>query len=320
MSMVLIDLSNFYNGLIAESPINPRLTKTYFLDWLDLGLLASAIGPRSESFMGTWIFYSKRALGRNPARLSPEELAEFVKRHNRLSGTSAINVGIPGKQGESFKFKCSKCGSQNIIQSQSEKGIDSSLITHLFDTMDHWKAATIVSQDADYAPAVNALRKRGKLVYGAGFIERAAESLITECFGYKDVKGRYIERDMGLFLFFQRGGLLSNFIKTVNKVDGISASSFLQKLNWPHGETGGRWEFDVRYSVGKITPDQERFLLDQAIAIQKEFPETVSVRQKPSTEALLEMEVALNPRELESLLRAKKRYLDFEIREYGDLF
>ncbi len=320
MSMVLIDLPNFYNGLIVESSFEPLLTKAYFMYWLDLGLLASAINPDPKSSMGTWIYYSDRMMGRAAARISREELIEFTKRHNRLSGTSAIDVGIPGKQGESFKFTCSKCGEINATQSQSEKGIDSSLITHLFDTMDHWKTATIVSQDADYAPAVNALRKRGKLVYGAGFIDRAAESLITECFGYKDVKGGYIERDMCLFLLFQKGGSLSTFIKTADNIKGIRTSSYLQRLNWPRGETGGRWELNARYSTEKMTPDQESLLLDQAREIQQHFLGTVDVRPKFSPEIFIQMEIGLSPIELKSLYRAKDRYLDFEIREYEDVY
>lgn len=315
MSMVLIDLSNFFNGLVAESSVDPGLTKTYFMDWLDLELLASAINPDPSVSIGTWIFYSNRAMGRGPARLSPKELAQFAKRHNRISGMSAIDVGIPGEQGESFKFACSKCGTENDTQTQSEKGIDSSLITHLFDTMDHWRTATIVSQDADYVPTVRALRKRGKLLYGAGFINRAAEPLITECFAYKDIMREYIKADMSLFLLFKKGGRLSQYIKTACGVNGVSPSSRISTVSWPWGETGGRWTMQVRFIKDEVvSPDQEGLLLVEAETIKSEFPFVV-VRTKHSCDALIEMTMPLNPCQLKSLIGVREhQYLDFELK------
>jgi hypothetical protein len=313
MSMVLIDLSNFFNGLVAESSVDPGLTKAYFIDWLDLELLASAINPDPSASIGTWIFYSNRAMGRGPARLSPEELTEFAKRHNRISGISAIDVGIPGEQGESFRFTCSKCGAENETQTQSEKGIDSTLITQLFEKMEYWKTATIVSQDVDYCPAVRALRNRGKLVYGAGFIKRAGEALITECFGYKDVMREYIQEDMSLFLLFKKGGRLSEFVKTACGVNGVRPSSRISTISWPRGETGGRWSMDVHLIKEEvISSEQESLLLGQTEVIKREFPFVV-VRTKHACDSLIEMHMPLNPRQLKSLIRARERYLDFEL-------
>jgi len=320
MSMVLIDLSNFFNGLVAESSADPGLTKAYFMNWLDLELMASAINPEPSASMGTWIFYSNRAMGRGPARLSPKEVAEFTKRHNRISGISAIDVGIPGEQGESFRFTCSKCGAENETQTQSEKGIDSSLITHLFDTMDHWKTATIVSQDADYVPTVRALRKRGKLIYGAGFIKRAAEPLITECFEYKDVMREYVQDDMTLFFLFKKGGRLSQFYKTAYGVNEVRLSSRISSITWPPGgETTGHFNMDVRFIKEKaIGPEQERLLLELADAMAKEFT-YITVRTKHSCDSLIEILMVLNTCQLKSLMRVlERRYLDFDLKGPND--
>jgi hypothetical protein len=257
-------------------------------------------------------------MGRGAARLSPEELREFVKRQNRITGISAIPVDIPGDQGESFKFTCSECGVDNEAQTLSEKGIDSTLITHLFDTMEHWRTATIVSQDVDYCPAVRALRKRGKLVYGAGFIKRAGEALITECFGYKDLMSEYIQGDMSLFLLFQRGGRLSQLVKSASEVDGATISAISPSSMLGHG--GMSWSLSVRRN-DKITirPDLEDPLLEQAEVIKREFP-FIRVRTKHSREILIEMFMRLTSRQQQSLYRVSERYLDFEVKCPDDVY
>ncbi|MCX6570216.1 MAG: NYN domain-containing protein [Candidatus Aminicenantes bacterium] len=315
MSMVLIDLSNFFNGLIAESSVGPGLTRAYFMDWLDLELLASVINPDPSASIGTWIFYSNRAMGRGPARLSAEELKEFAKRHNRISGISAIDVGIPGEQGESFRFTCSKCRAENDTQTQSEKGIDSSLITHLFDTMDHWKTATIVSQDADYVPAVRALRKRGKLVCGAGFIKRAADPLITECFEYKDVMDEYIREDLRLFLLFQKGGRLSQFVKNASSVDGISVSATIIATPTRNRVT---WTLRVRRTDKNPIGSGHEDFLQQIKTIKEEFPYVIG-RENGPLDSEIEIYVRLDLRQHASLKRISKRYLDFEVRGFIDV-
>lgn len=313
MSMVLFDLPNFYNGLIAESSIGPTLIKAYFLDWLDLGLLASAINPDRNSSIGTWVYYSDRMMGRNAARISREELVKFAQRQNLLLGTSAVDVGIRGKQGESFRFICERCGETNATQSESEKGIDSSLITHLFDTIDHWKTATIVSQDADYVPAVKALRRRGKLVFCAGFRNRASKDLIRECFEYKDIQHDFIATDLALFLLFKNDGLLNKFLKTARETDEvILKSSFREKAEM--FDEGGWLDLVVLANSGvkEIPPDKENILFKQAREIQKEFP-IFYLREKAGPRELIRMGLFLNPIQHGSLIRANENYLDIKV-------
>jgi uncharacterized LabA/DUF88 family protein len=316
MSMVLIDLPNFFNGLTTESPIGPVLTKAYFLDWLDLELMASILNPAPEDqSIGTWVFYSDRAMGRGAARLTPEELREFVKRHNRITGVSAKVADIPGEQGETFRFTCSECGAENDAQTHSEKGIDSTLITHLFETMDYWITATIVSQDVDYCPAVRALRKKGKLVYGAGFIKRAGEALITECFGYMDVMDEYIRGDLDLFLLFRRGGRLSQFIKSASIVDGISVSSHIFA---PPTRSGVTWSLRVCRSDKIPVGSGHEDLLKQIETIKREFPYVTGRTDNPLASDI-EMYMHLNLRQHASLKRVSERYLDFEVTGFIDV-
>jgi hypothetical protein len=312
--MVLIDLSNFFNGLIREYCAEPDLIKAYFMEWLDMGLLGSAINPNPDKSIGTWIFYSKRAMGRPPVRLTSEEVAGFVKRQNRIPGTSAIDVGIPGEQSESFSFKCSNCETDNTANSQSEKGIDSSLITHLFDTMEHWNSATILSQDADYVPAVRALRKRGKIVSGAGFINRAAESLITECFEYKDINREYIQDDVSLFRLFIKGGPLSALINDAKAVSGIKIESSLALPSASRATPSWFLEITSLVETDFLVTQKWVPLVSKAEGIQKEFKEVgVHVNLKPP---YLQIAITLplySPIKAECLRRARENYIDFEI-------
>lgn len=179
-----------------------------------MDLLAAAINPE-EHTIGARVFYSNRAMGHGDARISPDKLNKFANRTNLCEGISVIEAGIPGQKSESFEFVCSNYGEKNVTQTRSEKGIDSTLITHLFDTMDSWKVSTIISHDADYCPAVRALRKKGKVIYGAGFPKRASEALIIECYGFINVMKEYANRDLGLFSLFRPKGKLSQLIQKV---------------------------------------------------------------------------------------------------------
>jgi hypothetical protein len=64
-------------------------------------------------------------------------------------------VEIPGKQTEAFE--CEKCGGKLITV--SEKGVDSSIISYLFETVDRWDSVFIFSRDADFAPPIRRDRR-----------------------------------------------------------------------------------------------------------------------------------------------------------------
>lgn len=259
-------------------------------------------------------------MGRGAARIEPEELAKFVKRQNRIPGITAMDVGIPGEQNESFYFKCLKCETPNEAQTQSEKGIDSTLITHLFDTMDSWEAATIVSQDADYCPAVRALRKRGKLVYGAGFPNRAAEALVRECFEYKNIMQEYLSGDIHLFSLFRNRGKLSEFSKTASRDKGLTLN--IRNLRPTEDGMGSHWHMGPAWflllrtvsDAGEHSEIRDS-LVKQAEEIVKEFPSVNLRKGKASsyTNAVVEMEESLSLLQSECIGRVEKRYLDFPI-------
>ena len=66
---------------------------------------------------------------------------------NQLSSTELVTV--PGDSGS------------------NEKGVDVAITTFMFETADHWSSVCIVSDDADFVPAIYSLKRRGKKVFCA---------------------------------------------------------------------------------------------------------------------------------------------------------
>src|SRR5262249_34172492 len=93
----------------------------------------------------------------------------------------------------------------------SEKGIDTSLTVHLFDTADSWDVAFLLSGDADFVPVVSSLRRRGKIVIGAGFGD-ASTALIRECYQYIDLSKEFLIDDVLAFMLFKPDGILFNWL------------------------------------------------------------------------------------------------------------
>ena len=181
---IFVDLPNFYSRLVASGIGEPRQLRDYFLDWFDFDRLARQI---AGDYVPVWVFYSGLRFGPSDNRIDGTFLENFRDRTNRLQGVTARDVNIPGEQREPAKFTCDKCGKENVAEWRSEKGVDSSLTVHLFDTMDAWEVAYLLSGDADFVPVVSCLRRRGKIVVGAGFAD-ASTALVRECFEYIDLK------------------------------------------------------------------------------------------------------------------------------------
>lgn len=269
MHIILVDLPNFYNVLARQFIANdePDKVHDYFLKWLEMDILSESInqncGTNENPLTGTYLYYSKRAMGPNKARIRPEELSKFAERTNRESGVTVYEVDVPGEQSESFEFECIKCGQENTAQTTSEKGIDTTIITHLFETMDNWQIATILSHDADYYPAIKALRKMGKYVYAAGKLDGSSKVLVRECHSFIDVFENYLNTDIALFKAFMPNGELSRFVKKLEKNEAIKVSSDLRTST-------ERWRLHIRSKV----KDQELIneLVKEADRIHNAFP------------------------------------------------
>jgi hypothetical protein len=119
---------------------------------------------------------------------------------------TAYDVDIEGSQREHARYKCEKCQHEGQAQWESEKGIDASLTVHLFDTADSWDLAYVLSGDADFVPAVRSLRRRGKIVAGAGFSDRSS-ALVRECYHYVELSSVFFKHDLLAHELFREDGV-----------------------------------------------------------------------------------------------------------------
>lgn len=198
-----VDLPNFYSHLLKISNQPLKSVRDYFVNWLDFDRLASALSATPQSI---WVFYSGGKLGPSKARIDGGYLTDYISRINRLVGVTARNVNIPGEQREPIKYHCEKCDFEGQAEWVSEKGIDSTLTVSMFDTMNSWDIAYLLSGDADFVPAVAALRRKGKMVIGIGF-EDASNALVRECYNYIDTWNSILVQDYAVYTIFQDGGI-----------------------------------------------------------------------------------------------------------------
>jgi len=200
---VFIDLPNFYSRFIKSGIDNPKILRDYFLNWLDFDLVAKSL---TGGFSGVWVFYSGERIGPSSERITGKTFNEYIKRINTLKGVTARDVNIPGEQREPLVYICKKCNYEGKAEAVSEKGVDSTLTVHLFDTMDSWNVAFLLSGDADFVPAVASLRRRGKTIIGGGFPD-ASTALVRECYDYVNLNETFLRQDILLYSIFKKDGI-----------------------------------------------------------------------------------------------------------------
>ena len=216
---LFVDLPNLYSHLLESGIDEPRQLRDYFLYWLDFDRLSQKL---TDEFSSVWIFYSGRKFGPRANRIEGEYLNKYIDRTNSLKGVTAHDVDIEGKQRETAVYQCEKCGYQGVAQWESEKGIDASLTVHLFDTMDTWDVAYLLSGDADFVPVVASLRRRGKIVIGAGFSNRST-ALVRECYDYIDLCDLFFREDIAGYHIFRENGIAQTWL--TDEVQSLSDTS-----------------------------------------------------------------------------------------------
>lgn len=192
---LFVDLPNLYSSLLRADSERSRQLRDYILYWFDFDRLAYKL---TGTFCDTWVYYSGRRFGPSGNRIEDNYLDGFIDRINSQKGVTARDVDIPGFQREPAYYACDACGHQGIAEWQSEKGIDSSITVQLFETMDAWDKAYLISGDADFVPVVSSLRKRGKIVIGAGFSD-ASSALVRECYVYLDLDDLFFFGDYATY-------------------------------------------------------------------------------------------------------------------------
>jgi hypothetical protein len=230
-TLVVVDGSNLYNDaarhLATACPESKRspLRKKYLMTWFDVDRLISAtLQPYWQLFdyrgggLGTVILHSGKSLGssKTGSELVEDELlvgSELTGNHE-VSAFWARQSSAPSTSAMLVEWAGSKGG--------KETGVDTSIVVHLFETMDSWEAAVLFTNDADLVPAVWSLRRRGKRVYcssPADPMEHASRPLIKASQSFFRWDLDFLTKDWLFFEFLQPGGPLDQFFDKPEGVD-----------------------------------------------------------------------------------------------------
>lgn len=217
---LFVDLPNFYSRLLSSGIEDQRTLRDYFLHWFDFDRLANKL---TRQYSNVWVFYSGRRFGPSSNRVQDSFLDDFIDRTNSLKGVTARDVNIPGQQREPASYVCEQCGHTGLAQWESEKGIDASLTVQLFDTLDSWDEAYLLSGDADFVPTVESLRRRGKIVIGAGF-SGVSSALVRECYEYLNLSELFLRDDIAAYQIFKDDGIVQRWM--LGKIDALSKADY----------------------------------------------------------------------------------------------
>jgi hypothetical protein len=205
-TLVLIDGPNVCNDiarfLTKQLPnTEPELRRSYFRNWLDIDRLVGAtLGPdlRVDPIrdLGTVILHSRKGIGAKDSDYSihGDDVISFWGRQGANPCTATMLVDIPG------------------ARAGAEKGIDTSIVVYLFETLERWDAAVLFSNDADFVPAVWSLRRRGKRVYCASHLDDATTPLVQACQTFLPWSVPFMLADVWLFEALRPGGTFDAMI------------------------------------------------------------------------------------------------------------
>jgi hypothetical protein len=125
------------------------------------------------------------------------DVTAYWARQAQNPDTSAMHVVIPGST------------------DHAEKGIDTSIVLYLFETMSSWDAAVLFTDDADFVPLVWALRRRGKEVYCALMGQQPRSPLAVAAQDFFPLNTRFLELDLALFALLQKDGPLDQLVRSI---------------------------------------------------------------------------------------------------------
>lgn len=225
-TLVLVDGPNLYNDVdrwLTANAADP-LQKDYLAQWFDFdrviraalrSSLSESIDDYGRDGLGAVVFHSDKPLGRSSSRLTAEQTSAFWGRQSLSDGTSTVLVTVPGHQPERMAASCPKCAHDVTVESKSEKGVDTSMVTYLFETSDHWRDLVLFTNDADFVPPVQALRRRGKRVFVAAIDTAGTSALKRSAQRFIPIPTQFLASDLAVFKFVQPGGGLDDVVKMV---------------------------------------------------------------------------------------------------------
>jgi len=149
---------------------------------------------------------------------------------------STVLVSVPGQQPEKTT-PCPHCNKDVPTEPRSEKGVDTSMVTYLYEASEQWDRVFLFTNDADFVPPILALRRRGKRVFVAAIETKSASALRRVCQSFFAVPPTFLERDLAMFRMLQPGGAVDQALDKVRDMypgikvwfsaDGESCPMFL---------------------------------------------------------------------------------------------
>lgn len=233
MDLVLVDGPNVFNSVarFLEAKVDDTyrdLLAAYFLEWFDFDrVVLKALGTGSPPTLGIVLFHSSRALGKGARRLDGSTVRGFWARQAGNFDTSDVIVDVPADQREVYEFPCSSCKAQNSCTVSGEKGVDSAMIVHMFETAERWESLAIFSRDVDFAPTVLALRRRGKQVYAVGEPGDEQSALSRAAQSFFELPLDAVLADFGLFVPCRSGGVLDSWRDGIAQLEAFNSGYFL---------------------------------------------------------------------------------------------
>lgn len=226
MDLVLVDGPNLFGSVgrhlekslpqTAHTRIGEYLSGWFDIDRLVRQTLLRANPNEPESTLGTVIVHSNRQLGKDTFKLEAgAAVSAFWGRQAALPNTSSLVVDVPGDQQEQYPFKCDGCGTENRAKSSGEKGVDSTMIVYMFETSHQWQSVCLFSRDADFVPAVWALRRRGKRVLVAAEPQDSMTGLGRASQSFLTLALDYVLEDFGSFELLRKDGILDQWFAEV---------------------------------------------------------------------------------------------------------
>jgi uncharacterized LabA/DUF88 family protein len=226
--------------------------------WFDVDRLVRATlnTEASDPKLGTVIFHSLKALGRDAFRIS--DASGFWGRQGANPNTSCIVIDIPGEQREALAGECPSCHGAVQIQSVSEKGIDTGITTYLFETSMGWQSVCLFTRDADFVPPILSLRRQGKQVFVANDQTQTGSGLVRSCQSAFPLDVQFLRRDRATFEFLRQDGGLDQLLQA------LATAGFEYKASLPnplfHGSCRGGCVINIKI-VGGDRWDQVRAAL-----------------------------------------------------------
>lgn len=134
--------------------------------------------------------YSSLGLTRGSVWVDYEDLVDQLVGDRTLTGAFIFDGVLRGYENKDArlhsKFKLAGftvMTTLNSIHDNGQKGVDVNLALNMFKmaNTNSYDTAIIVSNDKDFAPAVQMVRELGKKVEGAGYNSHSGDYLVSEC-------------------------------------------------------------------------------------------------------------------------------------------